>query len=167
MLKPKNDVSISSVLEGRTGLALQSALHTGQCDKDPLPLDKGLPVVGRRIEVAELSSASAFVSEAGSGSHCPAFGRAVISQLFVIQTTEGRKNLGNIHKYDYVDVPEILRFALNDKECLTDISLTKIKRLNVLIKTPKRFTSNTEAFWFERRSPCLFFVIHREGSVYR
>ena len=25
------------------------------------------------------------------------------------------KNLGNIHKYDYVDVPEILRFALNDK----------------------------------------------------
>jgi hypothetical protein len=54
MLKPKNDVSISSVLEGRTGLALQSALHTGQCDKNPLPLDKGLPVVDRRIEVAEL-----------------------------------------------------------------------------------------------------------------
>ena len=121
MLKPKNDVSISSVLEGRTGLALQSALHTGQCDKDPLPLDKGLPVVGRRIEVAELSSASAFVSEAGSGSHCPAFGRA--------------------------------------------IKRPKIKRFDVLIKTPKRFTSNTEAFWFERRSPCLFFVIHREGSV--
>ena len=109
MLKTKNDVSISSVLEGRTGLALQSALHTGQCDKNPLPLDKGLPVVGRRIEVAELSSASAFVSEAGSGSHCPAFRRA--------------------------------------------IKRPKIKRLNVLIKTPKRFTSNTEAFWFERRSP--------------
>ena len=34
--------------------------------------------------------------------------------VFVIQTTEGRKNLGNIHKYIYEDVPEILRFALND-----------------------------------------------------
>ena len=34
--------------------------------------------------------------------------------LSVIQTTEGRKNLGYIHKYIYEDVLEILRFALND-----------------------------------------------------
>ena len=32
---------------------------------------------------------------------------------FVIQTTEGRKNLDDIN----VDVHEILRFALNDKVC--------------------------------------------------
>ena len=31
--------------------------------------------------------------------------------IIVIQTTEGRKNLGNIN----VDVHEILRFALDDK----------------------------------------------------
>ena len=31
---------------------------------------------------------------------------------FVIQTTKGRKNLGNIHKYIYEDALEILRFAL-------------------------------------------------------
>ena len=37
--------------------------------------------------------------------------------LFVIQTTEGRKNLGNTQVTTNVDVPEILRFALNDKEC--------------------------------------------------
>jgi len=34
-----------------------------------------------------------------------------ISLVFVIQTTVGRKNLGNIHVF----VAEILRFALNDK----------------------------------------------------
>ena len=34
--------------------------------------------------------------------------------LFVIQTTEGRKNLGDINKYINEDVPEILRYALND-----------------------------------------------------
>ena len=34
---------------------------------------------------------------------------------FVIQTTEGRKNLGNTMVGVNVDVPEILRFALNDK----------------------------------------------------
>ena len=33
---------------------------------------------------------------------------------FVIQTTEGRKNLDNIHVDVLVDVIEILRFALND-----------------------------------------------------
>ena len=32
----------------------------------------------------------------------------------VIQTTEGRKNLGDINKYINEDVPEILRYALND-----------------------------------------------------
>ena len=37
--------------------------------------------------------------------------------LFVIQTTKGRKNLGSIHLYIYVDVPEIIRFALNDNGC--------------------------------------------------
>ena len=35
--------------------------------------------------------------------------------LFVIQTTEGRKNLVYIHVYTRHCVPEILRFALNDK----------------------------------------------------
>ena len=34
--------------------------------------------------------------------------------LFVIQTTKGRKNLGDINKYINEDVPEILRYALND-----------------------------------------------------
>ena len=36
--------------------------------------------------------------------------------LSVIQTTEGRKNLGNIHKYIYEDVLEILHFVQNDKK---------------------------------------------------
>ena len=36
---------------------------------------------------------------------------------FVIQTTEGRKNLVYIHDYTSHYVPEILRFALNDKGC--------------------------------------------------
>ena len=35
--------------------------------------------------------------------------------VFVIQTTEGRKNLGNTMGGVNVDVLEILRFALNDK----------------------------------------------------
>ena len=35
--------------------------------------------------------------------------------LFVIQTTEGRKNLGDIYRYIYEDVPEILHFVQNDK----------------------------------------------------
>ena len=34
--------------------------------------------------------------------------------LFVIQTTEGRKNLGYIYVYTHHCVSEILRFALND-----------------------------------------------------
>jgi len=34
--------------------------------------------------------------------------------LSVIQTTEGRKNLGSIAQLGNMDVPEILRFALND-----------------------------------------------------
>ena len=46
--------------------------------------------------------------------------------LFVIQTTEGRKNLGNIRKYIYEDVHEILRFALNDNLVLTDILIPNI-----------------------------------------
>ena len=37
--------------------------------------------------------------------------------LFVIQTTEGRKNLGNTMAGVNVDVLEILRFALNDTLC--------------------------------------------------
>ena len=37
--------------------------------------------------------------------------------LFVIQTTEGRKNLGNTMVGVNVDVLEILRFALNDTLC--------------------------------------------------
>ena len=32
--------------------------------------------------------------------------------VFVIQTTEGRKNLENIHECIHVDVPEILHFAM-------------------------------------------------------
>ena len=35
--------------------------------------------------------------------------------LFVIQTTEGRKNLGDILVDVFVYVTEILRYALNDK----------------------------------------------------
>ena len=60
-------------------------------------MDKGLPVVGRRIEVAELSSASAFVSEAGSGSHCPAFGRT-IKRPFKNASTFEVKRLGVLIK---------------------------------------------------------------------
>ena len=37
--------------------------------------------------------------------------------LFVIQTTKGRKNLGDINKYINEDVLEILRYALNDNGC--------------------------------------------------
>ena len=37
--------------------------------------------------------------------------------LFVIQTTEGRKNLGNTMVGVNVNVLEILRFALNDTLC--------------------------------------------------
>ena len=37
--------------------------------------------------------------------------------LFVIQTTEGRKNLGNTMAGINVDVLKILRFALNDTLC--------------------------------------------------
>ncbi len=37
--------------------------------------------------------------------------------LFVIQTTEGRKNLGSIKQCIHVDVSEILRFALDDNWC--------------------------------------------------
>ena len=37
--------------------------------------------------------------------------------LFVIQTTEGRKNSGNTMAGVNVDVLEILRFALNDTLC--------------------------------------------------
>ena len=37
--------------------------------------------------------------------------------LFVIQTNAGRKNLGNTMVGVYVDVLEILRFALNDTLC--------------------------------------------------
>ena len=36
---------------------------------------------------------------------------------FVIQTTKGRKNLGNTMVSVNVDVLEILRFALNDTLC--------------------------------------------------
>ena len=39
------------------------------------------------------------------------FGHGFFS-LFVIQTTEGRKNLENIHECIHVDVPEILHFAM-------------------------------------------------------
>ena len=35
--------------------------------------------------------------------------------VFVIQTTEGRKNLVYIHVYILLYVHEILRFALNDR----------------------------------------------------
>ena len=38
----------------------------------------------------------------------------IYSLLIVIQTTEGRKNLGNIKVNVYVNAFEILRFALND-----------------------------------------------------
>ena len=41
-------------------------------------------------------------------------GKIYFLALFVIQTTEGRKNLGDINKYINEDVPEILRYALND-----------------------------------------------------
>ena len=41
---------------------------------------------------------------------------------FVIQTTKGRKNLGNTMVGVNVDVFEILRFALNDTLCVTGIS---------------------------------------------
>ena len=37
--------------------------------------------------------------------------------LFVIQTTEGRNNLDNIHKHIYKNVHKILRFAPLDNGC--------------------------------------------------
>ena len=51
----------------------------------------------------------------------------------VIQTTEGRKNLGSIHNYIYEDVREILRFALNDNLVLTDISFKDYSALITIL----------------------------------
>ena len=50
--------------------------------------------------------------------------------LFVIQTTEGRKNLGNTMVGVNVDVLEILRFALNDKYCKTLCLNLFLKRIH-------------------------------------
>ena len=43
------------------------------------------------------------------------FERGFFHTYYVIQTTKGRKNLGNTHVDVFVYAPEILRFALNDK----------------------------------------------------
>ena len=58
---------------------------------------KDCPLLVEELKVAELSSASAFVSEAGGGSHCPAFGRA-IKRPFKNASTFEVKRLGVLIK---------------------------------------------------------------------